>query len=55
VKQKLEIIQVVEDDELFDGLQELLAGIDQKELNLVFRTWVERVQEVSQSNGDYVR
>jgi hypothetical protein len=29
--------------------------IDQEELNGVFQAWVRRVQEVSQSNRDYVR
>jgi histone-lysine N-methyltransferase SETMAR len=41
VKQKLESIQVIDDDELFDRSQELLAGIDQEELNRAFRTWVQ--------------
>jgi hypothetical protein len=36
-------------------LQDLLADINQNELNRVFRTWMQRVQEVSKGNGDYVR
>jgi hypothetical protein len=35
VRQKLESIQVVDNDELFNGLKEFLTGIDQEEL-----TWV---------------
>jgi hypothetical protein len=30
-------------------------GIDQKELSGVFQAWVRRVQEVIQSNEDYVK
>jgi hypothetical protein len=55
VKQKLESFQMIDNDELFDCLQELLAGIDQEELNLVFQAWVQQVHEVSQDNGGYVR
>jgi hypothetical protein len=29
-----------------------LRGIDQEELNRVFQAWVQRVQEVSEGNGD---
>jgi hypothetical protein len=36
-------------------LQVILSGIDQGELNGVFETRIQRVQEVSQGNGDYVR
>jgi hypothetical protein len=38
LKQELKSIQVVDYDEPFDFLQEILADIDQKELNRVLRT-----------------
>jgi hypothetical protein len=40
VKEKLERIQVADEDQFFESLQEILRGIDQKELNSVFQTWV---------------
>jgi hypothetical protein len=45
---------VINNDELFDHLQELLAAIDQEKLNRVFQAWVQRVQELSQGNESYV-
>jgi hypothetical protein len=55
VKEKLERIQVADEDQFVECLQEILRGIDQDELNGVFQAWLWRVQEVSQGNGDYVR
>jgi hypothetical protein len=52
---KLERIQVADEDQFFECLQDILRGLDQQELNGVFQTWVLRVQEVIQGNGDYVR
>jgi hypothetical protein len=55
VKEKLERIQLADEDQFFDCLQEILRGIDLEELNTVFQAWVHRVQEVSEGNGGYVR
>jgi hypothetical protein len=55
VKEKLKLIQVVNDNQFFEYLQEILSSVDQKELNGIFQAWVWRVQEVSQGNGDYIR
>jgi hypothetical protein len=55
VKEKLERIQLADEPQFFECLQEILKGLDQQELNNVFQAWVQRVQEVSQGNGDYVR
>jgi hypothetical protein len=56
MKHKLESIYVIDNDELFDYLLELLASIDQKELNRVFQVWVERAQKISHEmiNNFYV-
>jgi hypothetical protein len=37
VKEKLERIQVADEDQFFECLQEILRGIDQEELNAYFR------------------
>jgi hypothetical protein len=36
-------------------LQEILGSINHDELNQVFRAWVQRVQEVSENIGHYLR
>jgi hypothetical protein len=36
VKEKLELIQVADEDQFFESLQEILRDIDQEELNGVF-------------------
>jgi hypothetical protein len=41
VKEKLERIQVADDDQFSECLQEILSGIDQGELNGVFQAWVQ--------------
>jgi hypothetical protein len=46
---------VADEDQFFESLQEIFIGIDQEEINGVFQAWVQRIQEVSQGNGDYVR
>jgi hypothetical protein len=48
VKEKLEWIQVTDEDQLFECLQEILSGLDQQELNNIFQACVGRIQEVSQ-------
>jgi hypothetical protein len=65
MKEKLERIQVADEDQFFESVQEILRDIDQEELNSVFQAWVLRVQEVNQGkarqdktrqgNGNYVR
>jgi hypothetical protein len=55
VKEKLERIHLADEDQFFECLQGVLRGLDQQELNRVFQVWVRRVQEVSESNGGYVR
>jgi hypothetical protein len=54
VKEKLERTQVADEDQFSASLQAILRGVDQEELNKVFQAWVERVQEISEGNGDYV-
>jgi hypothetical protein len=55
VKEKLEWIQVADDDQFFECLQEVLRNSDQDGLKGLFQAWEQRVQEVSRRNGDYVR
>jgi histone-lysine N-methyltransferase SETMAR len=52
VKEKLERIQLADEDKFFERLQKILRGLDQLELNTVFQAWMLRVQEVSEGNGD---
>jgi hypothetical protein len=54
VKERLERIQLADEDQFFEALQEILNGLDHEELNAVFRDWVPRVQKVNEGNGDYV-
>jgi hypothetical protein len=37
VKEKLEWIQVADEDQFFESLQEIFIGIDQEEINGVFQ------------------
>jgi hypothetical protein len=46
---------VADEDQSFECLQEILKDIDQEKLNGTFQAWVQRVQEASQGNRDYVR
>jgi hypothetical protein len=55
LKEELERIQVIDDDQFFDCLQEIFRGIDQEELNGVFQAWVLQVHEISQGNRHYLR
>jgi hypothetical protein len=54
VKEKLERIQLADEDQFFECLQEVLRGIDLEKSNTVFKAWVGRVQEVRENNGDYI-
>jgi hypothetical protein len=55
VKEKLERTHVADEDQFLKSLQVILRGIDREELNRVFQAWVQRVQEISEGNGDYIR
>jgi hypothetical protein len=55
VKEKLEQIQMADEEQFFECLQGVLRGQDQQELNTVFQAWVRRVQERSEGNADSVR
>jgi hypothetical protein len=55
VKGKFERIQVADEYQFLECLQEIFRGIDQEELNGIFQVWMQRVQEVNKSNGDYIR
>jgi hypothetical protein len=55
VKEKLERTQVADENQFLESLQAILSGIDQEKLNRIFQAWIQRVQEVSEGNGDYVR
>jgi uncharacterized protein YecT (DUF1311 family) len=54
-KQKLESVQVADNDYLFECLQEVLRCIDQAELNQAFHAWMQRVPKAHQGNRDYIR
>jgi hypothetical protein len=41
VKEKLEMIQLRQADQLFEGLQEILRGLNDNELNWIFQVWVQ--------------
>jgi hypothetical protein len=51
VKQKLERIQLADEDQFFECLQGVLRGLDQQELNTIFQAWMRRVQEVSEGKA----
>jgi hypothetical protein len=48
VKEKFERIQLADEDQFFECLHEVLRGLNQQELNIVFQAWVCRVQEVNE-------
>jgi hypothetical protein len=50
VKEKLERIHLVDEDQFSECLQEVLTGLNHQELNRVFQAWVRRVQEISEGN-----
>jgi hypothetical protein len=52
VKNRVEKIPTVDEDNLFEQLLEILKAIPVDELERVFTAWVDRVREVSQGNGD---
>jgi hypothetical protein len=54
VKEKLQHIVLRDEDQLFERLIEILAGLNHTELNQVFHAWKERVQQVSEGTGNYI-
>jgi uncharacterized protein YecT (DUF1311 family) len=51
VKEKLECIQVADEDQFFECMQSILRDMDQEELNGIFQAWMRRLQEVSQGKA----
>jgi hypothetical protein len=54
VKEKLERTQIADEDQFFESLQAILRDIDHEKLNKAFQAWVQRVQEISEDNRDYI-
>jgi hypothetical protein len=54
IKEKLKDIQMVDEEDLFDGLQEILNSISRKELDKVFGTWINRLMIVRRGDGSYI-
>jgi hypothetical protein len=54
IKERLKNIQMVEEEDLFYRLQELLNGISCKELDQVVGTWINRLMIVSHGDGAYI-
>jgi hypothetical protein len=55
VKEKLERIELADEDQFLECLQEVLRGINLEELNTVFQAWMRQIQKISECNGGYVR
>jgi hypothetical protein len=53
-KEKLKHIQMIDEEDSFDRLQELLSGISCKELDKVLGTWINRLMIISQGDGAYL-
>jgi hypothetical protein len=51
VKEKLQNVQMIDEEDLFHRLQELSNDISRKELDKVFGTWINRFKIVSQGDG----
>jgi hypothetical protein len=54
VKEKVLDIEVVDEDELFSWLQEILNGIPAVELRKVFQNWMKRLGDIRQGDGSYI-
>jgi hypothetical protein len=46
--------EIPDEIELLDAATEILNGISSAELQAVFHSWIERVQNVSDADGGYV-
>jgi hypothetical protein len=54
MKEKLKDIQLVDEEDLFYRLQEIVNSISRKELDQVFGTWINRFMIVSRGNRAYI-
>jgi hypothetical protein len=54
VNNRIERIDTIDGDYLFETLLEMLQEIPIDELDQVFTAWIDRVRGVSEGNGDYI-
>jgi hypothetical protein len=54
VKERLKDIEMVDEEDLFNRLKEILDEIPQKELNKVFGAWINRLMTASGGDGGYI-
>jgi hypothetical protein len=54
IKEKLKDIQMVDEEDLFHRLQEILNNICHQQLDKVFGTWINRFMIVSRDDGAYI-
>jgi hypothetical protein len=54
VKAKLKNIEMVDEEDLFYRLQDLLNDIPIRELRTVFTAWIKRLVDVSKGDGSYI-
>jgi hypothetical protein len=54
IKAKLKNFEMIDEEDLFHRLQELLNGISRKELDKVFAIWINWLMIVSQGDGIYI-
>jgi hypothetical protein len=55
MKEKFERIQTIEEDQLFEGMEEALGNINYDELNRTFRAWVQGIQGASEGIRGHLR
>jgi hypothetical protein len=54
IKEKPKDIQMVDEEDLFYRLQQILNSISRKELDKVFDTWINRLMIGSRGDGAYI-
>jgi hypothetical protein len=54
VKEKLKDIEIVDEEDFFYRLRELLSDIPIRELHKVLTAWMKRLVDVSQGDGSYM-
>jgi hypothetical protein len=54
VKEKLKYIEMVDEEDLFYRLEELLNEVPIHELRKVFTAWIKRLIDVNNGNGSYI-
>jgi hypothetical protein len=54
IKEKPTNIQMVDEEDLFYRLRELLNELPVRELRKVFDTWLKRLTAVTQGDGSYI-